>query len=55
MVPIGMKVKITPIGATVFVRLPLDWKRQMNLKKDSFVDVRENAEGNLVISPLKVQ
>ena len=55
MVPIGMKVKITPIGATVFVRLPLDWKREKNLRKGSFVDVRENDDGNLVISPLKVQ
>lgn len=45
-----MKVKITPIGGTVLVRIPLDWKREKNLKKGDFVNIREDSEGNLVIS-----
>ena len=45
-----VRIKITSIGGTVLVRIPLDWKREKNLKKGDFVNVTEDQDGNLVIS-----
>lgn len=46
-----MRQKIQKIGASMFVRIPLDWKRDKHLAKGSVVDVREDPEGNLLIIP----
>jgi bifunctional DNA-binding transcriptional regulator/antitoxin component of YhaV-PrlF toxin-antitoxin module len=45
-----MKVKITKVSTTCYVRLPLDWRREKGIKTGDFVNLRENENGDLVIS-----
>lgn len=49
-----MKMKTQKIGSSVFVRLPLDYVRLYHLRETGMVDLKENADGDLVISARKV-
>lgn len=45
-----MKVKVTTVSTTCYVRLPLDWRREKGIMHGDFVEVKENDRGDLVIS-----
>ena len=46
-----MKVRLQKIGSTMYVRLPLDYVRLYNLREVQAVDLKEDENGSLVISP----
>ena len=52
---IFMKMKLQKIGSSVFVRLPLDYVRLYKLREVGMVNLKEDNDGNLVISPLEVK
>jgi antitoxin component of MazEF toxin-antitoxin module len=49
-----MQMKVQKIGSSVFVRLPLDFVRYYNLREVGFVNLKENDDGDLVISAKRV-
>ena len=46
-----MKMKVTDIGGSVYVRLPLDWIREHQIHEIGIIRMRETDDGSLVISP----
>lgn len=46
-----MRIKIYQISGTIVVRLPRDYAKQHEIKKTGFVNVREDENGNLILSP----
>lgn len=50
-----MQIKTQKIGSSVFVRLPLDYVRLYHLKENKMVDLKENENGDLVISVRSVK
>ena len=49
-----MQMKVQKIGSSVFVRLPLDYVRLYNLREVGIVNLKENNDGDLVISAKRV-
>ena len=49
-----MKMKVTDIGGSVYVRLPLDWAREHHIRETGTIRMKESDDGSLVISPEKV-
>ena len=49
-----MKMKVTDIGGSVYVRLPLDWIREHQIHEIGIIRMRETDDGSLVISPTEV-
>ena len=49
-----MKTKIYQISGTVAVRTPRDYVRQFRIKESGYMDIREDDEGKLILSPEKV-
>jgi len=48
-----MKQKLYRVGRTIFVRIPLDWRREKRLTAESFVDVRQLDDDTLTVRVLK--
>jgi antitoxin component of MazEF toxin-antitoxin module len=46
-----MKIKIYEISGTTVVRLPRDYVKDHEIRKTGYVHVRENEDGDLIISP----
>ncbi len=49
-----MQMKVQKIGSSVFIRLPLDFVRFYNLREVGMVNLKENDDGDLVISAKRV-
>ena len=49
-----MKTKIYEISGTVAVRIPRDYVRQFRIKESGYMDIREDDEGKLILSPVGV-
>lgn len=50
-----MKVGIYDISGTIVVRIPRDYAKDHQLKKIRFVNMREDEQGNLIITPEEVK
>lgn len=46
-----MKLKVQNLGGSLYVRLPLDWIREHRIREIGSVQMRENDQGSLVVSP----
>ena len=46
-----MKVKVYAIHGTTVLRLPRDYVKDHEIRKTGFVNVREDENGNLILSP----
>ena len=46
-----MRLKIYKIHGTTVIRLPYDYVRQHEIRKAGFVNIREDEEGNLILTP----
>ncbi len=51
----AMREKIVKIGKTCYVRLSKDYRDQYNLLEKSYIEVREQPDGSIVIIPEGVQ
>ena len=49
-----MKTKIYEISGTVAVRIPRDYVRKFRIKESGYMDIREDDEGKLILSPVGV-
>jgi antitoxin component of MazEF toxin-antitoxin module len=50
-----MREKIVKIGNTCYVRLSKDYRDQYNLLEKTYIEVREQPDGSLMIIPEGVQ
>ena len=46
-----MRIKIYEISGTTVVRLPRDYVKDHEIRKTGFVNIREDENGNLILSP----
>jgi hypothetical protein len=46
-----MRIKIYDISGTTVVRLPREYVRDHEIRETGFVNVREDENGNLILSP----
>jgi hypothetical protein len=46
-----MKINIYTISGTVVIRLPRDYVKDHEIRKTGFMNVREDENGNLILSP----
>ena len=50
-----MNLKIQNLGGSVYVRLPLDWIREHQIRETGIIRMRETDDGSLLISPTGVR
>ena len=46
-----MRIKIYQISGTTVLRLPRDYVKQHEIRKTGFVNIREDENGNLILTP----
>lgn len=46
-----MKIKIYEMAGTTALRLPAEYVKDHQIRKTGYVNVREDENGNLIISP----